>query len=95
MEGRQHARWREGGGEFLTTPSRQTPTVHKPRRPQIEKHVKDAVWERDGGRCAGCGSKHKTHFDHIIPHSWGGADTVDNLQIRCQSRNLRKGNRHL
>ena len=61
----------------------------------IKKHVKDAVWKRDGGRCVQCGSDHKIHFDHIIPYSWGGADTVENLQILCQRCNLRKGSRHL
>jgi len=57
--------------------------------------VKEAVFDRDGGTCVQCGSNHKTHFDHIIPRSWGGADTEENLQILCQSCNLRKGNRHL
>jgi 5-methylcytosine-specific restriction endonuclease McrA len=42
-----------------------------------------------------CGSDHKIHFDHVIPYSWGGADTVENLQILCQRCNQRRGNRHL
>jgi 5-methylcytosine-specific restriction endonuclease McrA len=51
--------------------------------------------DRAGGRCVQCGSSHKVHCDHVIPYSWGGADTVENLQILCQTCNLRKGNRHL
>ena len=56
-----------------TTPDRQTPTVHKRRRPPIPKRVKEKVWERDGGRCVECESPHKIHFAHIIPYSWGGS----------------------
>ena len=68
---------------------------HKPRRALIPRHVKEQVWTRDGERCVECGPSHKLHFDHIIPYSWGGSDTMENLQVLCQRCNLRKGNRHL
>jgi 5-methylcytosine-specific restriction endonuclease McrA len=42
-----------------------------------------------------CEAYYKIHFDHVIPYSWGGSDTVENLQILCERCNLRKGNRHL
>ncbi len=49
------------------------------------------VWQRDGGRCRHCGARSQLHFDHVIPRSWGGASTVDNVQILCRRCNLRKG----
>lgn len=49
------------------------------------------VWQRDGGRCRNCGSAHNLHFDHVIPRSWGGASTADNVQLLCGDCNLRKG----
>jgi HNH endonuclease len=49
------------------------------------------VWQRDGGRCRQCGARSQLHFDHVIPRSWGGASTADNVQILCRRCNLQKG----
>lgn len=57
----------------------------------IPQDVKAVVWQRDGGRCVDCGAGDYLEFGHIIPFSKGGANTVDNLQIRCRRCNLRKG----
>jgi 5-methylcytosine-specific restriction endonuclease McrA len=43
--------------------------------------------------CGKCGSKSKLHIDHIIPKSKGGKNSLDNVQILCQTCNLKKGNR--
>jgi 5-methylcytosine-specific restriction endonuclease McrA len=49
------------------------------------------VWQRDGGRCTNCGSRSDLHFDHVIPRSWGGSSTAENVQLLCRGCNLRKG----
>ena len=49
------------------------------------------VWQRDGGVCRNCGSTANLHFDHVIPRSWGGASTADNVQLLCRNCNLKKG----
>ena len=63
------------------------------RRYSLTKEVREAVWERDGGKCVECLAKENIHYDHIIPFSLGGSNTIDNLQILCASCNLSKGNR--
>jgi hypothetical protein len=60
---------------------------HKRR---ISQDVKIAVSARDGGRCRQCGSTQQLHFDHVIPVSRGGANTVANIQLLCGPCNRAK-----
>jgi hypothetical protein len=76
--------------------------VGKPRKTpppstsdHIPAHVRRAVWERDGGRCAYpmpgggvCGSTHKLELDHLVARALGGKPTVENIGLRCRSHNL-------
>ena len=67
--------------------------IHTPKkqlRTPISESVRHEVWRRDEGKCVICGSQAKLEFDHIIPHSKGGADTVRNLQLLCESCNRSK-----
>lgn len=60
------------------------------RSRRISQDVKDKVWNRDGGKCVECGSNEKLEFDHIIPHSKGGANTYRNIQLLCEPCNRSK-----
>jgi len=62
-------------------------------RTRIPEPVRSEVWRRDGGQCAKCGSKHNLQFDHIIPVSRGGANSVANIQLLCLACNAAKGDR--
>ena len=59
----------------------------------IPQNIKTAVWQRDQGKCVQCNSRSYLEFDHIIPFSKGGANTIKNLQLLCRKCNLKKGNR--
>lgn len=59
-------------------------------RPPIPKAVQREVWRRDEGQCVECGSKENLEYDHIIPHSRGGATTTRNLQLLCERCNRKK-----
>ena len=48
------------------------------------------VWRRDEGKCVECGSNENLEFDHIIPHSKGGANTYRNIQLLCEYCNRSK-----
>ena len=65
----------------------------KSQRKPVPQKVKDEVWNRDGGKCVQCGSNENLEFDHIIPHSKGGADTYRNLQLLCEPCNRSKSNK--
>jgi hypothetical protein len=72
-----------------------------PRKPRtggsvraIRAHVRKAVYDRDGGRCAyvyedgsRCGSRSKLEFDHVTPLAMGGKSTVENLRLLCRAHN--------
>tara|TARA_B100000131_G_scaffold298984_1_gene318920 strand:- start:491 stop:1096 length:606 start_codon:yes stop_codon:yes gene_type:complete len=63
------------------------------RSRHISQDVKDKVWNRDGGKCAECGSNENLEFDHMIPFSKGGANTYRNLQLLCENCNRKKSNK--
>jgi hypothetical protein len=57
----------------------------------IAQDVKIAVAVRDQGRCRQCGSNQDLHYDHVIPWSKGGANSVNNIQLLCGPCNRAKG----
>jgi hypothetical protein len=57
----------------------------------IPQDVKIAVSTRDQGKCVQCGATEDLHFDHKIPWSRGGTNTVNNIQLLCGPCNRRKG----
>ena len=62
-----------------------------PRREYIPVPVRREVWRRDEGRCREYGSNRWLEFDHIMPISQGGANTVRNIQLLCEPCNRAKG----
>ncbi len=90
---RRHRRDR-GAGRWAAAdapPSPVPPPVGERARRSIPQDVKIAVSARDGGRCRQCGSTAQLHFDHVIPISRGGANTVANIQLLCGACNRAKG----
>jgi HNH endonuclease len=68
-----------------------TPAKTKPRRKPIPERVRHEVWRRDEGSCVDCGSREFLEFDHIVPVSRGGSNSVRNIELRCEGCNGRKG----
>lgn len=62
-------------------------------RRSIPQEMRNEIWQRYGGKCADCHAQEYLEFDHIIPHSRGGATSLDNLQLLCRRCNLAKGAR--
>lgn len=64
-------------------------------REAIPSQVKLAVWHRDKERCVTCNNNKNLEFDHIIPISKGGANTINNIQLLCLNCNRKKSNKIL
>ena len=64
--------------------------VIEKRSRHISSQVKREVWQRDYGKCVECGSKERLEYDHIIPFSKGGSNTVRNIQLLCENCNRKK-----
>lgn len=65
----------------------------RPRNPRqpINREIRRAVFERDGGTCVECGSNFDLQYDHVIPVALGGATSLENLQLLCGDCNRAKG----
>lgn len=60
--------------------------------------VKALAMLKTYGRCAYCGKKlgdENLTFDHIIPYSQGGQNSIDNLYPACQACNQMRGNKSI
>jgi len=62
----------------------------KEGRERIPEEIRHEVWRRDGGKCAQCSGRENLEFDHIIPLSKGGSNTVRNIELLCEKCNREK-----
>jgi hypothetical protein len=58
----------------------------------ISETTKKVVFARDAGACQCCGSSENLEYDHIMPFSCGGDNSVSNIQLLCRSCNRSKSN---
>ena len=56
----------------------------------IPLKVRREVWRRDRGKCVECGTNRELEYDHIIPISKHGSNTVRNIQLLCGDCNREK-----
>jgi hypothetical protein len=63
------------------------------KRTAIPETIKMIVFQRDQGKCVRCGAKENLHFDHIIPVSKGGSNSEENVQLLCETCNLKKSDK--
>ena len=63
----------------------------RPRSRYVAAAVKHQTWQRAGGRCQNCGSRHDLEFDHVEPFALGGDSTKNNIQLLCRACNVRRG----
>ncbi len=92
----------EETGAFLHSASR---TVPAPSVVRLKRYVRvpyrgpvpltrRALFARDGGKCAYCGSV-ATSVDHVVPRSRGGRHAWDNVVASCRRCNHTKADRYL
>lgn len=58
------------------------------RRYEFPEPVRDAAWERCGGRCEGCRNEIRTgngpeYHHRYLPATEPGSNTLDNCQVLC------------
>lgn len=59
----------------------------------VPSEVRKAVWNRASGKCESCGSIKDLEYDHVIPISKGGSNTIKNIQVLCRECNRKKSNK--
>ena len=63
------------------------------KRPRIPEDIRIKIWQRDEGKCARCGSRERLEYDHIVPISKGGSNTLRNIELLCEECNRKKSNK--
>ena len=63
------------------------------QRQSIPSEIRKIVFKRDGGKCVKCGSDKDIEYDHIIPVSKGGSDTINNIELLCEICNRSKSDK--
>jgi 5-methylcytosine-specific restriction endonuclease McrA len=98
---RQRRRAARKGGATPDSRRRECGTV-APQSRHIPEDVRDAIWERDQGRCSyqgpdgtQCSSRHGLQVDHEVPYSAGGTHDIGNLRLLCAAHNRRAVERQL
>jgi len=84
----------------VTIPKEHLDDTGRIRRVYLPAWVRDAVYFRDHGRCVLCqvdlsgllSADRVDHFDHMVALSACGVNDPSNIQLVCESCNLRKGN---
>jgi 5-methylcytosine-specific restriction endonuclease McrA len=87
------------------SPRKSSQTIQRPARPRerasnerddgpIPEAIRDAVYQRDGGRCTyvgttgqRCGSTHHLQVDHVVPRGRGGTNALANVRLLCGKHN--------
>lgn len=54
----------------------------------------EALFDRQAGKCADCGSTDRLEIDHRLPILLGGSSDPSNLQLLCLPCNRSKGSKH-
>ena len=86
---KEYSKWCKKNDIYIVSEDDDLSLLDKSTR-HISQKVKDDVWNRDGGKCVECSSNENLEFDHIIPHSKGGANTYRNIQLLCEPCNRNK-----
>jgi hypothetical protein len=70
------------------------PTCADEHSRHIPVAARDAVFQRDKGRCAyvasngvRCEAMHRLQIDHIVPYARGGTNAIGNLRLLCERHN--------
>ena len=79
----------------LASPAKKALPVNTKHSRYIPQAIKQAVWEKNQGRCSyidlktklRCGARHRLHIDHILPFALDGQTTISNLRLLCQAHN--------
>jgi len=82
--------------ELYTADADPKPIPNAKRRRYCPAAVARAVFLRDGRQCSyvsadgrRCDARRCPELDHIEPWAVGGADTIENLRLRCRAHNQR------
>jgi hypothetical protein len=84
---------KDGGGDELVNRLTHARATGSAPRERIPTGVRRAVWARDRGACAKCGSRDKLEYDHIIPLARGGCNTERNVELLCEACNRAKSHK--
>lgn len=84
--------WLSAMEVLASQPGGRWPVVRRGDRAEIPQLTRRLIKRRDNDRCKICSTDYSLQLDHVIPWSYGGSDSSDNLRTLCEWCNGQRSN---
>jgi 5-methylcytosine-specific restriction endonuclease McrA len=87
--------WQKRNPEYGRQKTRKRRAIKKGQHDNFTRYEWDLLCKQYDYKCLKCMQQKPLTADHVVPLSWGGSDSIDNIQPLCQSCNSSKNDSYV